>query len=551
MATQTREPPRNGRLRELMQLVTDHPDALDDGMFVESAYEQIRSDCGGDGHDAAHELTRKYLKCASDRERLIAAFEELKEPPLSVAWILSRPLAYGNNGSHGKCVHVLPISQRATPIHLKVAENPLHENNGEPPEELPFQGLVDLGAGAFVASTRDAGWPELPLNGETVQVKGVDPGRFDGVGELEVVEGPGSAPPPGVYCPQSLAEQIKGKLDGGEIVTVSVEYGVARRIVETTEQHQDPMLQIIPVEEIDPIATMVWPADIHRQFQRDIRNTFKGRTVCVDLVGSTGTGKTQGVMRAAAEAARKKGAESVVLISLSPWNDPDASYIHHFGNACRRGIQLGANYVKDPRYQPVILLDEGDATLGQSNGHTHSHKQEEQLALQSLLSELPPGLPIYLARNPRPGIWLPAALQRRFDTRLMPMSTPGQIACVAAHYCVESAAQRLGVTCQAFGERLADSLFSKRRLLAYAVYDSGRRQPVYASHLQVVSPGKIKRLVERFCWDVEDGEVNSMDELIGILDREFQAPPDLRNNLYELTFLTPPSDDTLRIVELQ
>jgi hypothetical protein len=132
----------------------------------------------------------------------------------------------------------------------------------------------------------------------------------------------------------------------------------------------------------------------------------------------------------------------------------------------------------------------------------------------------------------------------------MPPPTQGQIARVAEHYCIESAAQRLGIGCQEFGERLADNLFSQRRQLAHAVYDSGRREPVYAWQLQTSSPGKIKRLVERFCWDVEDGEINSIDDLFGILDREFQAPPDLRNNLYELTFLTPPSDDTLRSVEL-
>ena len=93
-------------------------------------------------------------------------------------------------------------------------------------------------------------------------------------------------------------------------------------------------------------------------------------------------------------------------------------------------------------------------------------------------------------------------------------------------------------------------LFSDERVVATVRHYSGNRQEVRLRDLHNCCPGKVKDLINVFCCDVTDGVADSMDELWRLVDREFRVPNLNPRNLYDLTFLKPPEDDTVRSVEL-
>jgi len=57
-------------------------------------------------------------------------------------------------------------------------------------------------------------------------------------------------------------------------------------------------------------------------------------------------------------------------------------------------------------------------------------------------------------------------------------------------------------------------------------------------------------MINTLSYDVEDGVADSLEHLWKMIDMEFKAPNLNRSNLFDVTFLQPRSDDSVRTVEL-
>jgi len=550
-------------IEAIAQFVQDNPDTLEDPTVASRAFSLVRRACGGNPELAQREITRRYLKADSDLRKVLRDLKNLKQPMYTPAWILGGPTTHRSNGSDYKVVQAIVISggHPGQPRFFKVVENPLGDGdngqdsngtgkpgrNGRSP---PYLGLVDPTAGLYISSLEEQDLPDLLLLAEEKQVSSVEvKTQIPGIGQIKVVERDGSEGKSRVFCAESLARQSKEMIESGEAVTVDVACGIAQGIVTSRGKVYESFVQFRSAAEIPPIGEMVWPRKLHKEFKKDVRYTLQGRPVCVDLVGPTGTGKSEAALRNGGEAARAKNAREVVFLDISP-SSAGTAYVHEYARTMARAFRLAAKFADDPRYQPVILMDEGDDVLGQGDGYAYAHNDEERFALQRLLTNIAPGVMVYVTRNIRRHRSLPPEMAGRLKTREFPLPNRETTSRVAALYCTAEVAARFGLTKEAFGQRVADSMFSSHRVLGVAHFHSGARVPVRVCDLhQLVAPRNVKTIVQSFCWDVEDGEIDSLEALFSQID-ELRVPDLSARNFWELTTLQRPNDDTLRSVEL-
>ena len=347
-----------------------------------------------------------------------------------------------------------------------------------------------------------------------------------------------------------LAEEVAELIENGEDATVRVIGGIATGLYEHSEEAREDWLEFIA--DGPGMDGLVLPRWLAAEFRRDAKLLALGRSFFLDLIGPTGVGKSDAVPRTGCDAvrlARKEGRDvkGLALIHLSA-SRIGSSYIYAvsrtIGRALKKAGSLAAN-----GWICVVLIDEADALTGESSaGLEQSYSREVRLTLQSELSREIPGVGIYSTRNVRRNSTLPAAIARRARLRCFPRVTRSQMEAIAALYVTDQALAALGgMDKSEFGGIFADRLFRDREIAEVHLH-SGKKLPVMARDLQIVSGGKAKTLINVFCEDIELGEPADLTRLWRTMDREIRAPDLTPENLFELTFLTPPDHDTVRAV---
>ena len=146
--------------------------------------------------------------------------------------------------------------------------------------------------------------------------------------------------------------------------------------------------------------------------------------------------------------------------------------------------------------------------------------------------------------------WLPPAINRRFRKRVYHRATRSMMAGASALFVTDAALAILKMSREEFGQVFADMLFAEDRVVGVAHLHSGRSIIIRVRDLQVTSPGKAEAIITRFCEELEDRCATGLDDLQMMVAREFQAPELNAANLFDMTFITPPPHDSVRVVEL-
>ena len=547
------------QLGPFMEMVAQTPECLEDDGIMAEGFGIIERVCG-DGESAKAALMRRLATCLQQNGEMLGVLKSLREQKPTAAWILSPEFAFGSNGQSQRLVFAAPLGRdNAAPECYAVVDPPTDGQATAAGEPLfgapspPFLGLVDATNGLYFGPA--VGLPRPPLRAELFEVVASHPQtRFADLGEIEVSDGVGERNFT-LLAQSALAQEIKTKMDeDGESVHVRSESGVATGIHKSEDGKHEDWLEFPPIDG-PSVHDLIHPIWLRQQWDRDIRHIAAGRPVRVILIGPTGTGKTTGAERVGRDGVRaaerngnpKKG---FVVIRVSS-SHVGSSFIHQTERNIFRAFRKAKSLAKKG-YVVVILCDEADALLGEMRGGEHTHNRSERLAVQSLLTDPMENVAIYLTMNARRNSWLPAAIDRKFFKRVYGQATRGQTEAVAAHYAAQypPALETLGMSADEFAAALADDLYSDHRVVATVRLYSGKTLAVRARDLHNCSPGKVKDLIDVFCFDVADGLADSMDPLRIMIDREFRSPNLTADNLRELTFIAPPHDDAVRDIEL-
>ena len=548
-------------LAPYLEAVREDPDCLGNSMLLGGAYGILEGLCQGDQAKAKLLAARLILQTSVQRDQLLAAIRAVKDRKPTLAWVMSTPFeAPDTAGRARQFAYVMPAARDPSiPQPYQIVPQTGDEGDGGEagpgvPEwdgridAVPLLAVVDHEARVILRPADQI--PAPPFSAEVLQAVSATAGaRSPELGEVEVTDGAQRK----FTLPAclKLAREIDAKLKEGESITVRNEGGVAADICRSTEMAPEPWLEFVPLEG-PGLDELVFPPTLQEQWRRDVRSLVKGRGLRVVCIGPTGLGKTEGVKRAGREAARQLALEGkckgFALITISP-STVGSIYIHDTPIKIRQALQRAIN-LRKKGYLVVVLCDEADALFGEmSSGAEHSHNKEERLAFQDIFTKEVEGVAVYLTMNPRRTSWLPAAFLTRFSNRVYPRSFRSQIAAVAAQYVADKTLYVLGMGRKEFGGVFADNLFSDGRVVGAAHFISGRKMTIRARDLHTASPGKVEGMLKVFNEDVADGETDSIESLWGAIDREFQAHLNVQN-IWDLTFIQPPTDDSLRVVEL-
>lgn len=529
-------------------------DSLNDQGFRRQAVQALAASCGGE-KSAILELWRRVAaadgrlrKLEAQNKELVAFIKALEKKAL-LGWVLSG--SFTLNGDGRRFVYAMPLARDAAPQCYEIAEDVLEHENGELPAP-PFLGLIQQEARVFFGP---AAAPPAPIPAEILRaVSSRDETSFS-VGEIEVTDGPDDRKFT-VAASVEIAREVRRKVEEGESVHVRVERGVVTGIHASEERSPEEWLEFIETE--GPcLRDLVLSRKLHRELDKCVRRVAAGESVSLLLMGPTGTGKTttavnfaRDVYRFAERAGEPKRGCALVHVGAAYTG---SSYINQSERNMRRAVKRAEALAKQG-YAVVLILDEGDALVGDlAGGLEHAHNRSEKLTVQSLLGRgLDGPVAVFLTMNARRQSFLPAAIRRRFRLLEYPRPTRSQIAAVAGLYAARHPRMldALGMPAEEFGEAISLNLFSDERVAAVAHMHSGREMVIRARDLQTASPGKVKELIGSFAFDVEEGEADGLDDLWGAFDREFRAPDLNKRNIWQLTFLTPASDDDVRTVEI-
>lgn len=539
MSTRSSHRARIGaKIEQAAAQVTESPEALESPEFVRSCAGEILGTCRGDVYGAFEQTVGEAIRVRSQRDQLMALVEtfktQLREQP-RLSRVLSRPFEFGTNGDVRRLFYASPSGRESAVECVCLAEP-----DQEPPPPLDF--CYTDPAGKFYLAPA----PNLPVaHLEEHSVIRVDrQSDFDDVGYVVVNQGPEQTSV--LLADRKLVDTIHGHLEEGERVIVRHDSLVARQIVESSVKTPEDWLEI-PSLDGPALADMVFPGWLQEEWQRDVRWMVSRRPLRVLLIGPTGTGKTEGVLRAGRQAALEDNRELAIIRMSAPYIG--SSYYSETEQTIRRAVKR-AERLAAQDYVTVILIDEADALLGNSEmRHEGSVDRRVRLAFQELLSGNIEGVAVYLTMNPRSDSWLPAAIDRRFRKRRYPRSRRGQMADICAGYVEPSVLEQLGMTAAEFGNRVADFVYARSFTVARVLMHSGDTRFVRARDLHDCSPGKLKDLIVDFCHDVEDGEASSLESFWIRLDREFRSASLNEANLFEMSFLAKPDHDSVKKVE--
>ena len=569
-ATRTRTPGRNGQLRKHLEPLI--------GIAVERGQlpvELLRETCdvavmasGGPSEAVENlatlllqaeverrKLAEKAQRVSAQNEELIGAYQELKQKPC-LGWVISHPVPFADEGLVRR--GLLAMSDERPGV-LSPFRFP--DFNGDEPPPLfsavremdetawpdpPFRALLEPHLGLFVGPA--TAFPRA-LSAEFRDARSVLSCGEDGLcPEIEVEEQ--NSATRSVFATREVADAVRERLQAGDAVQVRIEAGVATAVHDTSEQVED-WVTVIP-EEGPLLRELVFPERLHRLWQRDVQSYFMGRPVGVLLIGTTGVGKTEGVIRftrtlyaeAATRGIRKKG---IRVVRISSWS-VGSSFIHDTERRIARAIKKARKLSADG-YVAVILFDEVDALLGESaHGLEHAHQRTERLSVQELLNDIPPDVPVFGTTNKS----LNAPLKGRLKPRPYPRPVRLQLQRVAALAVARrpEVLSSLGMDADQFGAILADALYSDSRVLAVAHMFSGATLPIRARDLQTCSPRAVTGLVETLADDLEDGFGAGVEHLHDLVDAEFSAIDLRKDNLWEQVFLGEPADDQVKTVDV-
>lgn len=526
------------KLEQAANQVTETPEALESPDFIRSTAVGILGSCGGDLPRTLEQMVREAVRARSQRDQLMALVNtfkaQLNEQP-RLSRVLSHPFEFGANGDTRRMFYASPPGRESV-----VECVCLVEPDQMPPAPLDF--CYTDPAGKFYLGPA----PQLPvvqLQEHSVIRVDLD-SEFPEVGSVVVNQGPEQH---GVLLAErELVDVIHGHLEDGEGVIVRHDSLVAREIVESSVKTPEDWLEIPPLDG-PALADLVFPGWLAEEWERDVHYMRARRPLRVLLIGPTGTGKTEGVLRAGREAARADGRELAIIRMSAPYIG--SSYYSETERTIRRAVKR-AQRLAEQGYVTVILIDEADALLGNSeHRYEGSVDRRVRLAFQELLSGDVDGVAVYLTMNPRSDSWLPAAIDRRFRKRRYPRTRRRQMAQICSGYVRPNVLAQLGMTAQEFGSRVADFVFAGGFVVARALMHSGHAVPVLARDLHDCAPGKLEDMILDFCHDVEDGMVDSLDTLWTRLDREFRSAALNEANLFEMSFLAKPDHDTVKKVE--
>ena len=535
--------PISERVHMLAAMVDERPEILQDAEFIRNSTWSI---LGGpnaalppEATQQLESLVRMLLQETAQNGQLIATLhkmhEHLAESP-QLARVLSEPFDFGSNGRTRRVIYVAAVGAGPGRLHCVS----FHDDTIAPPPLLSYC-FIDGEAQFYLDPAED-----VPVVPQEHQATAAEPeGDVPELGQVTVQEGPDRHLV--LYCEQELAELVADRLAAGETVTVRHDGMVVTRLVESKAENAEPWLEFPELDGPD-LEEMVFPPSLAKEWEKDIRRILQGRSVRVLLIGDTGVGKTEAVLRAARRAA-SRSARRLAMIRLS-LSHIGSSYYSETEKTIPRIIQR-AKRLNEEGYCVVMLLDEADAILGNSEGRFEgSVDRRVRMAFQEHFGgDNLPGIPVYLTMNPRSDSWLPAALARRFRPRAYPRTQRTQMARVAASYASQPALDALEMTAGEFGQRIADYLYADAFTVARVWMHSGRSEPVRCRDLRQCSPGKIKDLVVDFCEEVESGDAVSLEAFWPMVEREFRGVFLNENNLYELTLLPRPASDSPRKVE--
>jgi len=484
-------------------------------------------------------LTGMVLRGEIQKDQLTAALtayqDQVAEQPRP-ARILSRSFPFGADGRARQMLWVQPIGAPGSPplpVCLADAGGPAVE-----PLSLCY---IDA-AGKFYLQPAD----DVPLSCEESTVVRVDErGSFD-LADVVIRDGPDRQPV--LKCRRDVAEAISGQIASGQKVTVRHDHCVVIRVVDSQAATPESWLEF-PELDGPTFDELVFPGWLRSLWKKNIRRMARGRPVMLLCYGPTGVGKSETALRVGRDAANRASRPlafirfSLGRMGSSYWTQTEQNVV-----AVReRAIQLARE-----GYLVVILGDEADGVLGNSdNRYESATARSVRNTFQSEFSKpLGPYCSVILTMNIRKDSWLPAPLQRRFKKIIFPPAALGQVARIAAGYSDSEAMEILGTTAEEFGQQLADFLFADRFRIARVHMHSGDQFFVTARDLRDMSPGRVESLVKELNEDVLDGELTSLGAFWPVLDREFRSTPLSESNLYELTYLDPPANDTVRKVEM-
>jgi hypothetical protein len=526
------------KLGQAAAYVTENPEALESPDFIRAAVQDFLGSVHGDVYRALEHSVREAIRGRSQRDQLIDMVEtfkrQLREQP-RLSRVLSPPFQFGTNGDTRRLIYTAPAGRESAVECVCLAEP-----EQEPPPPLSFC-YTDAGGKFYLDAAGDL--PLVQLQEHSVTRVDLD-GEFPGVGYVVITDGPEQHSV--LLADRELVEAIQGHLEEGEKVIVRHDSLVARGIVESSVRAPEDWLEIPPLEG-PALAELIFPRWLHDEWQRDVRWMVARRPYRVLLIGPTGTGKSEGVVRAGRQAAVESGRDlAVIRMSASHIG---SSYYSETERTILRAVKR-AERLAQQGYIVVVLLDEADALLGNSEGrYEGSVDRRVRLTFQELLGGDIEGVFVYLTMNPRTDSWLPTAINRRFRKRLYPRTYRRQMGRICASYAQPETLGRLGMTADDFGARVADFVYAGGFVVARVLLHSGDERLVRARDLHDCSPGKLKDLVLDFCHDVEDGAAHTIEALWTRLDREFRSAPLNEANLFEMTFLAKPDHDAVKKVE--
>ena len=552
------------QLRVFASRQAEHPGSFEDLGSLHAMYQSVAEKLG-DPIVAACMILQAALNAKLQINELIDVLNGLKETKFTLGRVMSRPFRRDTVVNGHSYVYIKPLRDRAQIEAYQIADDlpdganpddPLATRESAPPEALSL-GVIDCDNRLYLGSADVPAPPIAPTihRISSVQVGGAQE-PFDWL-EIQGEEGEIRSSEPLIPCVKELASDVQQKIDDGEQVSVRVVAGVAQAIHTVDDQKTERWLEFLPFD-APGLETLVFKRKMAAEWDRIAKRIAKGRGTRNLLIGPTGNGKTAGVKRVGVTAARlavKAGKEvkGIALITIS--SATTGSIYVHGANLQMKAALVRAEGLARKGYIAIVLIDEGDALLGEMIGYESDHSRSERLTGQSLFSEDIPGVGVFLTmNNARPNSHLPAAVSGRFISVVYRRAGLGQMRAVARMYCEKypEAMRVLDVSSDEVASAFVDSLFSERRVLATVHMDSGRKRNVLARDMpDYCCPRKVESLIGTFLQDIQDGlvETPTLADLIARMDAEITTPNLSRSNIWTVTFLTKPPDDDVNTIE--